>query len=549
MIKNPIIPGFYPDPSICRVGEDFYIVNSSFSYFPGVPVFHSRDLANWRQIGHVLTRKSQLPLTYEMISGGIFAPSLRYSNGTFYLITTNMTMGCVNFIVTAANPSGPWSEMHIIEGADGIDPSLFFDEDGKCYYTGTSRFEAVTGEKQGIWCSELDVVNFRLVGDRHILSTGAQMDAASPEGPHIYKRDGYYYLMIAEGGTEHYHAVTISRSRGIFGPYENYQGNPILTHRHLGKSYPVCNVGHGDLVELPDSSWYMVMLGSRLTDGYHKILGRETFIAPVEWEDGWPVVSRGTGKIEDSYASPALMECVAGGEGSQIFEDFVMDHFDTENLSCEWNFLGTPYEDFIKIEKSCLHLKLLKNSMVPWELDHTDASIFSRMKNTGRTTECVSFVGRRQQHLDFDVIAKMIFVPDDGESAGLVVLQNDANQFRLEAVGKKNRQMEVRCIKTVSMIDRKGLQHFEEEILGAVPLENTRDTVTFKISGKGIYYSFYLENQDAEFEAVAENADGGFLGSESAGGFVGTYMGMFASGGGLKKEKYAQFDYFVYEKR
>lgn len=221
MIQNPILPGFHPDPSICRVGDDFYLVTSSFSFFPGVPVFHSRDLKNWEQLGYVLDRKEQLPCGYEMLSGGIFAPTIRYHDGVYYMITTNMSMGCKNFIVTASNPAGPWSDMHIIEGADGIDPSLFFDEDGKAYYTGTTRGEDESGDFQAIWCCEIDLERFELKGERKLIWRGAMIDAIAPEGPHLYKKDGYYYLMIAEGGTEVYHAVTIARSEHVFGPYRD----------------------------------------------------------------------------------------------------------------------------------------------------------------------------------------------------------------------------------------------------------------------------------------------------------------------------------------
>ena len=383
MIRNPILPGFYPDPSICRVEDDFYLVTSSFSYFPGVPIFHSKDLEQWVQIGHVLDRPEQLPLTHEMISAGIFAPTIRYHNGTFYMITTNMSMGVVNFVVTATDPAGPWSDMHIIKGADGIDPSLFWDDDGKCYYTGTTRFDDEAGSRQGIWCSEIDLATFELVGERHIIGTGAQINAEAPEGPHLYKKDGYYYLLIAEGGTEHFHAVTISRSQSVFGEYENHQGNPILTHRHLGKGFPIWNVGHGDLVELQNGDWYMVCLGSRLSDGKHKLLGRETFLVPVVWEDGWPVVSKGTGKVEWTYPSPGLPSWQPAGRAINDFKQPVVENFEQE-LGFDWNFLGTPREEFAKVEAGRLRLKLLKSSLVPWEFDNTDGSVFSRISKVGK---------------------------------------------------------------------------------------------------------------------------------------------------------------------
>ena len=539
MIENPIIPGFYPDPSIVRVEDDFYLVTSSFSYFPGVPIFHSRDLSHWTQIGHVLDRESQLPLTYEMISGGIFAPTIRYHEGTFYMITTNTSMQGSNFIVTANDPKGPWSDIHVIKGAVGIDPSLFFD-DGKVYYTSTTGYN----EEPGIWCSEIDLTKMELVGERKFLWSGALKNAASPEGPHLYKKDGWYYLMISEGGTEHFHAITISRSKDIMGEYQGYEGNPILTHRHLGKNYPICNVGHGDLVELKDGSWYMVMLGSRLMDGYHKILGRETFIAPVTWEDGWPVVSYGTGKVEMSYPNPeSLPECVI-----EENEKVILDHFDTSELGLQWNYLGTPYENYVKIQDSCLKLKLLKKQMTPWEFDGTSINLYEIYTRTGKTKECVSFVGRRQQHMSFEAVVKMIFQPKEKESAGLVVLQNNAHQLRLECCLDEEGNTCVKCISTRRYVENEK-QYYMEQCHGCTTLKSIvgKDILYLKMKGNNTNYNFYAGIQEDEMTTVMENVDGSFLGSETAGGFVGAFIGMFASGGDETKEKYAAFDWFSYK--
>ena len=546
MIRNPILPGFYPDPSICRVEDDFYLVTSSFSYFPGVPIFHSKDLEQWEQIGHVLDRPEQLPLTHEMISAGIFAPTIRYHDGTFYLITTNMSMGVVNFVVTATNPAGPWSDIHIIQGADGIDPSLFWDDDGKCYYTGTTRFDDEAGSRQGIWCSEIDLATFELVGERHIIGTGAQVNAEAPEGPHLYKKDGYYYLLIAEGGTEHFHAVTISRSQSIFGEYENHQGNPILTHRHLGKGFPIWNVGHGDLVELPNGDWYMVCLGSRLSEGKHKLLGRETFLVPVEWEDGWPVVSKGTGKVEWSYPSPGLPSWQPARRAINDFKQPVVENFKKE-FGFEWNFLGTPREDFAKVEAGRLRLKLLKNALVPWEFDNTDGNVFNRIAKIGKTKENISFVGRRQQHLNFQAAVTVHFSPEENEAAGIIILQNDANQLRLEIAKGQADNPVVRCMQVISHYDQAGIQHFTETQLGEAVAAPVQSDFILQVKGNGSRFSFSAGITADEMQSVADEVDGSFLGSETAGGFVGAYIGMFASGNGQTKEKYADFEAFIYE--
>lgn len=543
MIHNPILPGFHPDPSICRVGDDYYLVTSSFSFFPGVPVFHSRDLAHWEQLGYALNRKEQLPCGYEMLSGGIFAPTIRYYEGIYYLITTNMSMGCKNFIVTAKDPAGPWSDMHVIDGADGIDPSLFFDDDGKAYYTGTTRVNEADASYQAIWGSEIDLKEMKLVGERRILWRGAMVNAYAPEGPHIYKKDGWYYLMIAEGGTEHSHAVTISRCRQVLGEYEGFLGNPILTHRHLGKLYPICNVGHGDLVELPDGSWYMVMLASRLMDGYHKLLGRETFIAPVTWEDGWPVVCPGEGMLSWTYPAPGCLTEWTPEVGLPLE---TCEDFDGPGLGLEWNEIGNPAgEPFYKVEDSCLKLKLLKNELVPWELDGLSANVFERIPMFGQGGAKVSFLGRRQQHMCFDVQAALIFEPEDDEKAGLVVLQNDANQLRIEIGSNVPEGITASVVATRTVV-REGRQYFEEKILGRVDLEAS-PSVNLRMTGDHTKYSFYVSGAKGEWLTVAQNADGSFMGSETSGGFIGAYIGMFAGCDSQDKDKYAAFDRFTYQ--
>src|SRR5574344_1597092 len=288
--KNPIIKGFHPDPSVCRVDSDYYLVTSSFEYFPGVPIYHSRDMVNWEQIGNVLSRRSQLELSKSGVSGGIYAPTIRYNDGVFYMITTNVS-NKGNFFVYTTDPKGEWSEPVWLEQG-GIDPSLYF-EDGKCYMT--------SNPDDAIWLCEIDKKSGkRLSPSKKIWSgTGGRY----PEAPHIFKKEGYYYLLIAEGGTEFGHKVTIARSKNIYGPYESNPGNPIVTHfRQIAQGNPIQGTGHADLVQAHDGSWWMVMLGFRVQSGAHHLLGRETFLAPVEWNsEGWPVVNgNGTVNIDMS---------------------------------------------------------------------------------------------------------------------------------------------------------------------------------------------------------------------------------------------------------
>ncbi len=531
VLTNPLLPGFYPDPSICRVEDDFYLVTSSFSYFPGVPIFHSRDLAHWEQIGHVLERPSQLPLSPYAISGGIYAPTIRYHKGTFYVITTNVTAGG-NFIVTAKNPKGPWSDPHWIAGAEGIDPSLFWDDDGKAYYTGTGSDEE---GKPVIWLSQIDLETFSLVGEKSFIWGGSLSEPAWPEGPHLYKINGYYYLMIAEGGTEHFHSETIARAEKLKGPYHSYRGNPILTQRHLGKAAPVANTGHADLVELKDGSWYIVFLASRPYGGYHKNLGRETFIAPVIWEEGWPVVSPGTGTIQFFYEGPDLPEFSVKPLPEK-------DDFDQEKLSYCWNFLGTPDPDTVRIEEGCLKLKYYDKSMGRGMTLHPGEKLKS---------ETMGFLGRRQQHMSFKASCALVTMPEGDRTAGMVVLQNGFAQLRLEAGTDPEGNPVIRAVRGYhslepSLIHKQDQDEYREEVLGEISWEEEK--VVFLIRAEGQQFTLSVLDESGE-ETVVAFADGGFLGSETAGGFVGAYVGMFASGNGKTYEDYAAFDWFSYRER
>lgn len=500
-IQNPVLPGFYPDPSICRVGDDFYMVTSSFSYFPGVPVFHSRDLKNWEQLGHVLDRIEQLPLDCRYISGGIYAPTIRYHDGLFYMITTNVS-GVGDFICTARNPAGPWSDIHVVKGAPGIDPSLFWDEDGTCYMCGTGDWNEGYPH---IWGAVLDTDTWTL-GEKHELWRGAMHDCWAPEAPHIYRKDGWYYLLIAEGGTEHFHAVTMARSRDVLGKYKGYEGNPILTHRHLGWNYPICNTGHADLVQLKDGSWYMVLLASRIYGGYHKNLGRETFITPVDWSGEWPVVNPGVGHVEDTCPAPVLPAHPFPARNDDDFHSFV------------WNYLGTPTNTPVRVEGDTLAIRCIAATLIPQE---GEAAEIRR--------EALGLYCRRQQHMSFraDVVATL----PEAQSAvcGMTVLQNNYASLRVELF-HDGEQIKARAMKVSG-------ENRVEELLGECPAEAT---VQLGIHADGQAYRLMVGGQ-----CLAE-ADGGFLGSESCGGFVGAYIGMYASGCGKELQEEARFTGFSY---
>jgi xylan 1,4-beta-xylosidase len=513
--RNPILPGFYPDPSICRVGEDYYMVTSTFEYFPGVPIFHSKDLVHWRQLGHVLDRPSQLNLDGIEPSRGIWAPTLRYHDGVFYMITTfvDNEKNQHNFYVTSERPEGPWSEPNWLEDAPGIDPSLLFDDDGKVYYTGNRvPPEGQTHPKNmDIWLQELDLKSGKLVGEKHSVWQGALKVAHAQESPHLYKIGRYYYLMIAEGGTGHTHAVTIARSEHVFGPYEGHKANPILTHRHLGRSFPIANAGHGDLVETTQGEWWMVCLASRPYGGYYRNLGRETFLVPVVWEDEWPVVAPGIGHIPFEHERPQLAEHVWPSLPS-------CDHFDGDSLGLQWNFLRTPREAFWSLSErpGYMRLKLKPESI-------------SEVENP-------SFVGRRQQHFSFAVRTVMEFEPaSESEAAGLALLQNVNYQFRFE-YGRAEGKLEVRLVER---------SDGEEKVLARHPIDQVQ-RLYMKVEAHEQTYRFYYATQEEQWVALEENADGTILSTDRAGGFVGAYIGMYASSNGKPSSNHADFDWFEY---
>ena len=298
--ERPILPGCYPDPSVCRVGDDYYLVTSTFEYFPGLPVFHSTDLESWTQVGHAVDRLDQLDLSTVASSGGLYAPTIRHHAGTFYL-TCTLVGGdgpTGNFVMTATDAAGPWSGPTWLEG-DGFDPSLFFDDD-RAWFVGTRPCAKPEWHDQAeVWLREFDPEALALVGEETALWTGAVRGAVWAEGPHLYRVGDWYYLLASEGGTEEHHAVSVARSRSVEGPYEGSRSNPVFTHRALGFGHPITGVGHPDLVDGPDGRWWAFLLASRPLGDYRALLGRETFAVAVDWEDDWPVFAPGVGQLAE----------------------------------------------------------------------------------------------------------------------------------------------------------------------------------------------------------------------------------------------------------
>jgi xylan 1,4-beta-xylosidase len=498
--RNPIISGFHPDPSICRVGDDYYMVNSSFEFFPGVPIFHSKDLVHWQQIGYCLTRKSQLRLDHARASGGIYAPTLRYHDGTFYMVTT-LVDGGGNFYVTAKNPEGPWSEPIWLDHG-GIDPSLLFDDDGTVYYT---QHEGM-GDGY-IAQSKLDVKTGKLDGGLKEIWRGT--GGVWPEGPHLYKIKGEYFLMIAEGGTEYGHMVTIARSDSPWGPFVGDPNNPILTHRNRS-DHPIQATGHGDLVETPDG-WWMVCLGIRPQGGRFHHLGRETFLAPVTWTaDNWPVAN-GNGSIELMLPAPRLPEHLWEAEPAK-------DEFNSDHLGLQWNFLRNPYEGDFSLTENPGHLRLNGSAITMSDQDSP------------------AFVGRRQTDLTFRASTRLAFEPQhENEEAGLVLRGNEKNHFEIGITFKDGK----RRVFFREMINGK--------ISGPVPFEElAKGDVILSVEGTPLSYRFFFRQGSGSRKDLGTAATRD-LASETIGGFTGVYVGIYATGNGTKSSRPADFDWFEYD--
>ncbi|MGN0229135.1 MAG: glycoside hydrolase family 43 protein [Muribaculaceae bacterium] len=473
---NPIIPGFHPDPSICRVGDDYYIVNSTFQYFPGVPIYHSRDLVNWEQIGNVLNRESQLQLGTSSSWDGIYAPTIRYNDGVFYMVTTNLS-GRGNFFVTATNPAGPWSEPIWLKQG-GIDPSFYF-EDGRCYM--------VSNPGNKIVLCEIDPkTGEQLTPSRAIWGgTGGRY----PEGPHIYRKDGYYYLLISEGGTELAHGLTIARSRNIEGPYESNPANPILTHCSVKAQYShIQGTGHGDLIQSTDGRWWVVFLAYRNYSGVHH-LGRETFIAPVEWKDGgWPVVNGGK-PIEEHFKCAALPESASMAP--------VFPARSKNALGCEWIHIQNPIEDNYKVIG--------------------DNTIRLTAAGTLDANNKPTFVGRRQEAVktSFGTTVDCASL-GKGSRAGITVYQIRDGHAEVYCEGK-------------DVVARMRLKSLNVE-LGRIKGVARGGKAEIRIDADESRYHFMCKTAKGWQEVGSVECS--LLSTEVAGGFTGVILGLYAEGSG-----------------
>ncbi len=498
--ENPVLPGFHPDPTVCRAGEDYYLATSTFEYFPGVPLYHSENLADWEPIGHCLTRDEQLPLDDVDSSEGVFAPTLRHHDGTFYLVTTNVAAGG-HFVVTAEDPRGEWSDPVWVD-APGYDPDLFWD-DGEAYFT-YANDDAVRQTSVDLETGETGVT-----GEAATIWEG--LDGAFTEAPHIYEVDGTYYLLAAEGGTHTQHMVSVARSDDPTGPFEDHPDNPIFSHRSRVMR-PIAATGHGDLVRANDGSWWMTFLGIRQQGGHvpYHTLGRETFLAPVTWEDGWPVVN--DGDLVEPEMDVVDTELTADGDRSWTRTS---DPFDGDELGPEWNYRRNPERERYSLEENSLVVR-----GGPDALDDYNPA----------------FVGRRQQRHDSRATARLQFEPDGDEEAGLTVFRDEDHHYDLAVVddGDGGRLAQVRL-----RID--GLS----DVVGERSLPDGE--VTLAVESTETEYAFAAGPASAGTDELDElaTADARYVSTEVATGFTGVYYGLYATGNGAESGTPARFTDFA----
>lgn len=527
--SNPIIRGGYPDPSICKVGDTFYLVNSSFEYFPGLPIHKSKDLINWELIGYGLDRESQVSSKVNLIdvqsNGGIHAPTIRYHDGVFYIITTNVYFDVdkqkadmINFIITADNPSGPWSDPIHILGAPGIDPDLFFDDDGRVWYVGNQmpKNPSFNGEGE-IWLQELDLNEFKLIGERHLLWRGA-CGGDWAEGPHMYKKDGRYYLLIAEGGTSFNHAVMVALSDNIEGPYISNPRNPIITSRHLSYDNWVNSTGHGDIIELDDGKNYMVLLGIRNEIERGSNMGRETFLVPVDWEREpfewketkhlWPVVAAETGRVE------RINEVVFSGSVQNIETSFE-DKFESDNLDLKWNFRRYPIEKIFYLDKQQNRLNLICHH------------------NQIKERVSAALLGFKQTESNFEYSTQMFFEPlNNGSEAGVSIFQKDDNYINFTLIRNDDK----------IVLQSYAVKNTEIEEFLSEPIKEYNGQIEFRIVANEDSYKLYYKTSRKDFELFTI-LNGDLVISK---GYTGAHLGLYATGNGKNTKDFASFDYVNY---
>lgn len=522
--RNPILAGFYPDPSICRAGDDYYLVNSTFAYFPGIPVFHSKDMVNWRQIGNVMDRNEQMELAGLQISRGIFAPAITFHDGLFYVVCTLVDAGG-NFVVTATDPSGPWSNPYWLRDVSGIDPSLFFDDDGQGYIVYNSeppQNKPLYNGHRSIKLIRFDKEKMTTIGEpRIIVNGGTDLDKQPVwiEAPHVYKLNGWYYLLAAEGGTSWDHSAVIFRSKQVEGPYVSCEDNPILTQRHLDwdRKNPIACTGHADMVQTVSGEWWAVFLGTRPYEGRHFNTGRETFLAPVKWKDGWPVINPDFEEVQ--YTCPMPETKNKSVSPIPLSGNFTHREEFKDSLEQGWLFLRNPRAEWYTVENGMLAMNLRPETI------------------SGKMNP--SFIGKRQTHHYGYAAAEMDFNPEsENEKAGIAIFQNESHHyFFCKSIAADGH--------SVIQLYRAGEN--EDELIGEKRIPGREQgKIRLKIVSNGSTYDFLYSLGFTDWTPWESGVGATFLSTETAGGFVGCVYGLYATSNGQDSNNLARFNWFEY---
>jgi len=521
---NPILAGFYPDPSITKVGPDYYLVNSTFSYFPGIPVFHSQDLKNWKQIGNVIERNTQMTFLGDGTSRGLFAPSINYHKGTYYMTCTNIDKGG-NFVMTAKNPAGPWSDPVWLRDVRGIDPSLFFDQD-KAYIVYNSDApdnKPLYSGHRTIRTYEFDPATLKVKGEEHLLVNGGVDISKKPvwiEGPHIFKRENWYYICAAEGGTSVNHSQVILRSRSATGPYVPYEKNPILTQRDLdpNRANPITSTGHAELVEGPDGKTYAIFLAVRPYEGNFYNTGRETFIAPVKWTDGWPVINPDFKEVQYQYEAN-FKEVKQKGTPLQ-----------SGNFSYRTTFDKG-------LDPSLLFLR--KNDSSWYKLDKKNGLTMKLKPETCMEKGNPAFLGKRQQHMFCSASTTLHFSPKaENEKAGLMIFQGEYNFYFM--------CKSIKASKAVIQLFKGDKATNQMVLLTELPLLNPSADLQLEIEAKGGSYDFKYRQGNSDWLMLKKDVDGKYLSTQAAGGFIGSLFALYATSSGQPSDNNASFKWIDY---
>jgi alpha-N-arabinofuranosidase len=516
---NPIVAGFHPDPTICRVGDDYYLVNSAFNYFPSLPVWHSKDLVNWTQIGNVLDRPSQMPMRGGAMQNGTYAPTIRYNKGVFYVVNTLVGSSLGNFYVTAQDPKGPWSEPVKLQGIGGIDPDFFFDDDGKCYVTSCDDPpQSQYNGHRAIKLQELDLEQKKPVGEKTILINGGTDISKRPswcEGPHLYKINGKYYAMCAQGGTSTAHTEVIFKSDSLRGPYVPWDKNPILTQMDLpnNRPDPVTCTGHADLVQTQKGDWYAVFLGCQPYQGGFYNTGRQTFLLPVSWtDDGWPVILPPKTAVPLTVKKPNLPSDQAAAVPTTGNISFT-ENFDSDTLAPRWIGIRVPASKWWVASKTAKAIYL-----------EPRADLLSGQGNP-------SYLAVRQQNDDFACTVNLTAQPGTaGCVAGLAAFQNEGHYYAVTVKIDSGRLTEISLEQPAGggRGFRRGGAPAPPNVLSSQKLPDNTASIDLKIEGAGPRTRCFYKMGNGEFTQLGQDLESSFLSTATAGGFQGVTLGMFA---------------------